>query len=644
MCGIFGVLGAVQEPAFLLERMAASLRHRGPDDEGVWHEPGFGFGNRRLSIVDLAHGRQPLWNETGEVGLVCNGEIYNSDELRASLEPKHSFRTRTDVEVILHLYEDEGPEMLSRLEGMFALALWDRVRGRLLLARDRAGEKPLFYAQHHGVLYFASELRALFAAGPLSAEPSAVGLERYLTLGYFPAPDTPYAQVRKLAPGHRLLLTAGEQAGEGEPWWSLRPLAAAGARNPERVSFNDAAVTLRQLFAHSVTKQLMGEVPVGVALSGGIDSAWIARIARESGPLHTFTLAFEDPSFDESDAAGDLARRLATTHHRVNVGTRELMRAVTILGERMDEPLGDPAVLPTYLLAEAAVRDVKVLLGGEGADELFGGYPTYLGHRAVTLYRRVPRFLREGWLAPWIASWPASSKKVSLDFLLKRFVEAADQPALRRHALWFGLLPPQRARAMLATAAPRVNPDAVFERLLGDPLDFGGDLLPALLYLDFVTYLGEGLLTKLDRASMLASLECRAPYLSAPLVEMAARLPISYKVRGLTTKRVLRAAAARDLPAEWLRRRKRGLSVPLARLFREELAGWLESELDPKRVEREGLLRSSEVDRLRREHADGHVDRSRALWGVLSLVRWHRRGVIAPAPMCEPSLVAKGAR
>lgn len=634
MCGIFGFVGAVSEPEMLLERMATSLVHRGPDDEGTWHAHDVGFGNRRLAIVDLAHGRQPIWNETNDLGLVCNGEIYNAEALRDELSARHRFRTRTDVEVILHLYEEHGVDCLERLEGMFALALWDRARGRMLLARDRAGEKPLFYARQGQALYFASELRALRTVPGLAREPDLDALEGYLTLGYFMAPDSPFAGVRKLPPGHRLWVSAATPGALPERWWDLRPHLAAGGRRREPSSLEAQAAELRSLFVASVRKQLMGEVPVGVALSGGIDSAWIAHTAQRcsEGPLHTFTLAFADRSFDESDAAADLADRLGTVHHAVRVGTDELRLAMGRVLACMDEPLGDPAVLPTYLLACAAVREVKVLLGGEGADELLAGYPTYLGHHAVTRYRKIPRLLRTALLEPLLDAWPASKKKVTIGFLLKRFVAAVDFDLLPRHELWFGLLPASRARRLLGRSEPIVARASRFDSLVERIDDFGPDPLPALLYVDFTTYLGEGLLTKLDRASMLASLECRAPYLSAPLVEFAASLPVRSKLERLETKRVLRRAAALDLPASWLRRKKRGLSVPLARLFREELASWIDRELEPGRLRSEGLLDPTEVSRLLMAHRSGRQDCSRAIWGVLSLAHWHRQWILAEQP------------
>lgn len=637
MCGIFGFFGGEREASSLLAAMAASLVHRGPDDEGCWSDGEVGLGNRRLAIVDVAHGRQPIWNETEDLVLVMNGEIYNAPALRAELVARHRFRTQSDTEVVLHLFEEEGVRCVERLEGMFALALWDRIQRRLWLARDRAGEKPLFLARSGRTTYFASELRALLAVLGETPELDPGALQDYLTLGYVPAPRTPFLGIEKLPAGSSVVYQPG-QPPRSSTWWSLRPFAAAGARGEQGGSLAQNARRLRELLRGSVERQLMGDVPVGIALSGGLDSALIAchATAVSAKPLRSFTLRFADRSFDESTPARALAEQLGLIHHEIVVDAEALHIAAVQSADRIDEPLGDPALLPTLLLAQGARSEVKVLLSGEGADELFAGYPTYLGHRAVRRYHLLPGSLRRRILEPLISGWPASQKKVSLDYLLKRFVAGADRPPVTRHEQWFGLLPQARAARLLGIGRPAQTDASEAEvsgplaRILGDWSDFGSDPLPALLYLDFVTYLGDGLLTKLDRASMAHSLESRAPFLAVGLVEFAAGLPIEQKVRGFETKRVLRAAAAADLPASWLRRRKRGLSVPLARLFRSEWRGWLDHELGLTGDLDSGMLDRAAVRELRDEHLSGRIDHSRALWAVVSLLRWQRRWVVPP--------------
>jgi asparagine synthase (glutamine-hydrolysing) len=639
MCGIFGYFaphGSSAPPPDLLPRMARTLRHRGPDDEGFFREGPVGLGSRRLSIVDLKTGRQPLQSETGDIRLVCNGEIYNSSDLRRELEGRHAFRTHSDAEVLIHLYEEHGADFLKGVEGMFALALWDGARSRLVLARDRAGEKPLFQAMHRGVLYFASEISALRHVEGVGTEIEPVALRLYLSFGYFPFPWSPYRGIVKLEPGTMALFEDGRSSPLVKSYWSLLPHAVAGARLPDR-SWGEAgaARALREMVEASVRRQRMSDVPVGVALSGGIDSGWIAAIASSQWhePVHTFTVSFSDRSYDESAAAREVARRLGTIHHVARADRAALAGALDRLALHLDEPLADPAVLPTFILVEAARREVEVLLGGEGADELFGGYPTYLGHEMADRYVRLPRGLRRRVIRPLVEAWPSSDRGVSVEFLLKRFVRGAERPLLERHAAWFGTIEPEEADSLcgplLREGAGAMGPAGVLGNLLGEEDEWGSAELEKILYLDFRTYLGEGLLTKLDRVSMACSLESRSPYLSRELMEFAARLPIDWKVRGLATKRILKEAARGRVPDELLARRKHGLSVPLAGMFRAELRDLLRAELDPATLDREGLLRGEAVARMVDEHLSGRGDRARGLWAILSLVLWYRKQALA---------------
>lgn len=616
--------------------MSASLLHRGPDESGVFEAESIALGSRRLSIVDLKTGRQPLRSEDESVHLVCNGEIYNAPELRRNLERTHTFSTYSDVEVLIHLYEDLKEGFLEPVEGMFGLALWDANRGRLWVARDRAGEKPLFYAWADGVFHFASEIRALRVHPEIGREIDPEGLRHYLAFGYFPAPWTPYRGIRKLVPGTMASLDRGASEIRIRPYWSMRTHALRGARAKDGglSAYRAAAGEVRSITEASVGRQLMGDVPIGVALSGGLDSGWIATVAAaETGtPLHTFTVSFADRSFDEGDDASRLARRLGTIHHVARADTASLTRAADHLLAHMDEPLGDPAVLPTFLLAEEARRHVKAILGGEGADELFGGYPTYIGHAWAGHYARLPGWLRERGIEPVVRRLPSGERKVAFEFLLKRFVREAGSSLLDRHQAWFGSFPHREVGVLLGPrlrdgteSGESIGGSRLLEELLEDPTEWSGNDLAKVLYLDFRTYLGEGLLTKIDRVSMACSLESRSPYLCRELVEFAAGLPVEWKVRGAATKRILRTAAAGRVPGDLIRRKKRGLSVPLASMFRHELKGRLLEELEPGRLDAEGYLDGRSVDRVVREHLDGRTDRARQLWAILSLVAWSRR-------------------
>jgi asparagine synthase (glutamine-hydrolysing) len=434
------------------------------------------------------------------------------------------------------------------------------------------------------------------------------------------------------------ILRAGDATPRFSTWWSLRDHARRGAQRTERGAPDPETVRrLRAAIEDSVTAQLMSDVPLGVALSGGLDSAVIASVAaaRLPGPLHTFSLAFADPSYDEHGPAVALAHRIGAVPHVIHAGHIQLARAIETLGARMDEPLADPAMLPTFLLAEEARRHVKVLLGGEGADELFGGYPTYPGHLAAAWYARIPAWIRQGALEPLIRAWPASDHKVTVEFLLKRFVNHAARPVLERHAAWFGVLTPAEAEALagprLGSSPDRPEPLGTLRDAAGAEEEWNGSALGQVMYLDALTFLGEGLLTKLDRVCMACSLESRSPYLGRGVVELAAGLPAAWKVRGLETKCVLRAAVSDLVPQDFLKRRKRGLSVPLARMFRHELRGSLLDELSPKRLDDEGLLDGRAAARLVADHLEHRADRSRSLWALLALVRWYRNHALAGA-------------
>src|SRR5262245_28160197 len=574
MCGIFGwfsTLGAQPPDDDLLVRMAAVLRHRGPDEGGVFASGPIALGSRRLSIIDLEHGRQPLADESGDLRLVCNGEIYNAPSLRRDLERRHRFRTHSDVEVLIHLYEEHGTGFLTHVEGMFALALWDSRRRELILARDRMGEKPLYHATHDGIVTFASELSALRLVRGVGDEPDPAALRLYLALGHFPAPHSPYRGIHKLRPGSMIVFRAGDPAPRSSQWWSLREHARRGAARGGSDRPDAATVrVLRETIERSVAAQLMADVPLGVALSGGLDSAVIDTLAagQQPEPRDTFTVAFPDPSYDEHAPALALATRIGAVPHVVHAGHMQLMGAIERLGAHMDEPLGDPAVLPTFLLAEEARRHVKVMLGGEGADELFGGYPTYPGHQAAVAYARCPRWLRRHVLEPAVRAWPSSDHKVTLEFLLKRFVNHAADPLLERHSAWFGVLPPREAMALAGQRLrdgfdPR-EPVTTLRRALGAAEEWNDSELAQVMTVDALFFLGEGLLTKLDRVCMSCSLESRSPYLGRDVVELAAAMPVGWKVRGLSTKWILREATRDLVPRDFLARRKRGLSVPLA--------------------------------------------------------------------------------
>jgi asparagine synthase (glutamine-hydrolysing) len=647
MCGIVGVAdfrGGAGPDAGLLATMTDTLAHRGPDGRMVLRlddggTPRLTFGFRRLSIIDLGAGARAYSDESGRIRAICNGEIYNWPELERDLKARgHRFETRCDTEVLPHLYEEHGLDFVTRLNGMFAFAIFDARAERLVLGRDRAGEKPLYYVDRPGELLFGSEIKALLAHPDVSRERDLEGLTRYLLYGYFPAPWTPFRDIRKLPAGHLLIAERGQV--RVEPYWSparFFPEAAprggsgrdaAGAPTPTAA---EAAREVRRLLREGVALRLRADVPVGVFFSGGVDSSAIAALAVEAQgkPVPTFSLGFEDQDFDESGYARRAAALLGTEHHETIVGEQDLVGALFAVARVLDEPLADASVLPTWLLSRFARHHVKVTLGGEGGDELFAGYPTYIGDRLARIYNRLPRVAR-GLLRRAVEAAPPGFSNVGLEYLLKKFVASADLPDEERHPIWFGAFPPERQRELLSDAAL-----SALDRLPDhDPLREARAIrrstgfrhpLDALLLTDFTLYLQDDLLTKIDRASMAASLEVRAPFLHHPLVEYVAGLPARFKLRGHDTKWILKQAMGASLSPEITGRRKRGFNIPLARLLLGPLEPLLERAFAPERLRREGLLRPETVRDLWEAHRSRRRDHGRLLWNLLMLQLWLSR-------------------
>ena len=624
MCGIAGIVGpgvgGAQDRA-VLATMLEHLAHRGPDDGHVVAGDGFALGARRLAIVDVERGRQPMEDPRGPVVVAMNGELYDHAALRADLEARgERFATHADTETLLRGFVRDGAACLDRLDGMWAMAAWDGRDRTLTLARDRLGEKPLVWFESRGRIVFASEWRALAAHpdAPRRLDPEAVAL--YLLHRFVPAPRTAVHGVHRLPPAHRLVWKDGRVA--VEPYWSL---PVPGGPLPDGCATPaDAARTVRDLLDRSVAARLAVEVPTGVFLSGGVDSAAVAAFAVRRERVPTFTLRPADREFDEGDAARETALALGTDHHEVPVDAAALLAGFDEVLTRVDEPIGDPSLVPTLLLSRAARRDVKVVLGGEGADELFGGYPTYLGARWSRAARAIPRPLRR----LLRAMTPAGGHgNVRTSWLVRRLLDGADLAPLERHLAWFGAFATAEVAALFR---PDVRPAGVPDALLAPtrsaagPATATGDDVDALLRADLTTHLPEALLAKVDRASMLAGLEARAPFLSRALVETAARLPARWKVGRKATKRVLRRALDGVVPPAVLARRKRGFAVPTARLLEGPLGDRLTERLASSRAVRE-LLDPAPARALLAEHRAGRADHARRLYPLLVLLEWSDR-------------------
>ncbi|HUP61430.1 MAG TPA: asparagine synthase (glutamine-hydrolyzing) [Thermoanaerobaculia bacterium] len=600
MCGIYGMVSAVplRFPG-VLEQMGEALRHRGPDGSALLSDANARIGTERLRIIDL-HERadQPFASPDGAVWLEANGEIYNAREIRARY-PDYPFRSHSDVETILPLYLEQGEKAVAMLDGMFGLAIWDSRTQTLLLARDRAGEKPLFYARAGGEVLFASEVQCLLRHPEISRALDEVAISDYLALGYVPEPRTAFAAIRRVPAGTFMRFSgAGE---ETVRYWDPESFAIQPRDG------NEAVLELQRLIEEAVAKQVMSDVPVGVFISGGLDSSILATLASKNigvDKVHTFSAQFAEASYDESEDAAVLAKMMHTRYVPVRTDEETLREALQNVTTRVAEPLADPAILPTFLLARAAREHVKVILSGEGADELFGGYPTYLGHKIAPYYDAMPSFVRNA-LRRIALALPASGKKVTLEYLLKRFVRDAERPWVERHLRWFGTgLPGGRTSRPPSGGADETS------------------ALQGAMLLDYQSYLRDNLLVKVDRATMLSSVEARAPYLDRFVTAFALSLPAELRVRGWTTKWILKRAAEKWIPREVIYRRKRGLSVPIAGWINHGLRAEVDRLLAPERLRSQGLVDEQVIATLLGEHRSGAANHAKPLWAVIVLQYW----------------------
>jgi len=623
MCGICGVVSAGGSVAERVARMSATLVHRGPDSSGEYVDETVALAARRLSIIDLETGDQPIANEDGTVHVVQNGEIYNYRELRHELERAgHRFRTHGDTEVLVHLYEEYGTGFAARLRGMFAVAVWDVRRRRLVLARDRYGIKPLYYTDSGGELAFASELRAL-PRGEI--DPQA--LEAFLAFNSIPAPLTIFREARKLPAGHVLVR---EESGAT----SLERFARPGPRSDLRD--DDEAELVEELRARlrdSVRAHLVSDVPVGVLLSGGVDSSVLAALAAEESaqPLRTFSIGFEERSFNELDDARRVAERYGTRHREL-VLRPDAALLLPVLADVFDEPFADSSALPTYLVSQLAAADVKVALSGEGGDELFGGYYTYTADLLADRLRPLARAAR-----PFVERLPSSSARASFDYKAKRFVRAAHLPPLERHYGWKEIFTADVRAELTGYPAAGADPLDVWRERYAETE--GATELARLQDVDFGIYLVDDLLVKTDRASMAHSLEARVPFLDTAITNFAFTLPTRHKVRGLAKKVLLRKAAEPLLPREIVHGKKRGFSIPAAAWLRGGLEPFAREVLSPDVLRRQGFFRPEVVARVLDDHVSGHEDLSRQLWGLLAFTLWHERHVERVPTTPRPELL-----
>jgi len=629
MCGIAGFLTRKPADRALLARMCEVIEHRGPDDEGSLVEGGLALGMRRLAIIDLDSGRQPIWNEDETVAVVFNGEIYNHAQLRAELDAAgHRFRTRTDTECLVHLYETEGLNFVRRLRGMFALALWDRQRQRLVLARDRVGKKPLVYRVDQNGIRFASELKSLLQDPSVERTVDPLALHHYLTYQYVPAPWTIFEGIRKLSPGTTLVYENGNVT--VDRYWQL-------SYEPKTTGTEAAAVEqLRDLLIDATRVRLMSDRPLGAFLSGGLDSSLVVAAMSEvgTGPVKTFSIGFAEKRFDERSHARVVAEHFGTEHHELVV-TPDASEILPRLVWHYDEPYADSSAVPSFHLARMTREHVVVALNGDGGDECFGGYTRY----AAALQSR--RFGLSSATTRWAASWLDRAlpdrERGTLYGKAKRFVRVLAQEDARRYASMISYFDTEE-KSKLYTPEMRAAVDAVDSyELIDQSLEEPGacDFADRLLRLDVETYLPGDLLVKMDIATMASSLEARSPFLDHHVMELAASLPSSWKIKATSGKRILKQLARGWLPDQIIDRPKKGFGVPLSRWLRTDLRDMVHDTLTDSLARSRGYFEPAEVDRLIREHDTGQ-DHGPKRWALLMFELWHRmfvddRAVSRPA-------------
>ena len=625
MCGICGIVTInASQPVDrdVLLKMMQVMKHRGPDEQGIYIDERVGLGSCRLSIIDLTSGRQPIANEDESMWIVFNGEIYNYRELRTYLQKiGHTFHTRTDTEVILHLYEEFGVDCVQHLNGIFAFAVWDIPRKEVIIARDRMGIKPLYYTQTANWFVFGSEMKVMLAHPDVERDIDLISLNEYLSFEYVPSPRTIIRNVYRLEPGHILRYNA--QGLHIRQYWNIN-LARSESRPP--VNWRDYASGLYDTLKSAVRQELVSDVPVGVLLSGGIDSSTIAALMVKSYPgvVESFSIGFEEASFDESHYARMAARYLGTRHHELILTGRMAAETVLTITDFLDEPFGDSSLIPTFLLSRFAGERVKVVLGGDGGDELLAGYPTLVAHRLIEYYERLIPWSVRAHVAPRVLDLiPVSFSNISFDFRVRRFLSGRGVPLQARHHRWLGSFVDEEKSLLLQDWLQPVLRDTYAQAYV-HAFECDARLpLNQVLYDDMKMYLEGDILYKVDRASMATSLEVRVPFLNRDVVRFATELPLGLKLHRLTGKYLLKKSVERVLPREIIERPKKGFNMPVAHWLTSELRDLVLDMLAEERITRQGFFNYAYVRHLLDEHFSRRRDNRKLLWTLLIFQLWY---------------------
>ncbi|MGI8918013.1 MAG: asparagine synthase (glutamine-hydrolyzing) [Pyrinomonadaceae bacterium] len=623
MCGIVGIVNGENKRVdeALLGRMCNAIRHRGPDDDGFYINGAVGLGMRRLAIIDLASGQQPIHNQDRSAWIVYNGEIYNYLELRAKLEDLgHIFYTNSDTEAVIHAYDQYGADCPTHLRGMFAFAIWDERTEELFLARDRVGKKPLLYAQLNGGLVFGSEFSALLLHPDISRDVDSEALHHYLSFMCVPAPLTAYRAIRKLEPGHSLRWRKGEI--KLERYWQ------PDFSHKLDISEEEAGERALEILRDAVRVRLMSEVPLGAFLSGGIDSSAVVALMSEasSEPVKTFSIGFEEQDFSELHHARRIAEHVGAEHHEFIVRP-DAMEVLPLLVEHYGEPYADSSAIPTYYVARETRQHVTVALNGDGGDESFAGYERYAAMQLAERYHRLPAPLRKLAIQPAIGLLPSSETSRSRIRDAKRFIQAASLPKRERYLRWVSVFDATAKQELYSADFQRQTANVYPSEIL-DPWFAhanGSGIVDAALLTDIMTYLPNDLLVKVDIATMAVSLEARSPFLDHHVIEFAASLPEKFKLRGLTTKYLLKRVLKKLLPAENLERRKMGFGVPIGHWFRSQMQPFLRETLLSQKALGRGLFKPESVKQMIQLHTSGERDYAHQLWTLLMLELWFER-------------------
>lgn len=627
MCGICGIAASRGGPRIseaILRKMNATISHRGPDEDGFYVNEKVGLASRRLSIIDLTSGTQPISNEDEKIRIVFNGEIYNYRELRDYLEKHgHLFRTQSDTEVILHLYEEFGTDCLQHLDGIFAFAIWNETKQELLLARDRMGIKPMYYTHLPDWQFiFGSEMKSILANPAVERNIDLISLNEYLSYEYVPSPRTIIRNVWRLEAGQYLIYNR-----RGVETHAYDSLSFRQSESRPPVDWRDYSASLYNTLRSAVQRELVSDVPVGVLLSGGLDSSTIAALMVDlyPGKVESFTIGFEEGSFDESQYARRVANHLNTQHNEMALTSKRAVELVGEISNFMDEPFADSSIIPTYLLSRFARQKVKVVLGGDGGDELFAGYPTVLSHRLIGYYERLVPWILRAYVAPRIMDkLKVSFDNISLDFRLRRFLAGRGVPLITRHQRWLGSFVDEEKVSLLKSWVKPVLRETYYQSFEYARECDAKEPLNRILFNDLKTYLEGDILYKVDRASMAASLEVRVPFLNREVVHFANDLPLDLKLHNLTGKFLLKKIMKGKLPDDIIQRTKKGFNMPVAYWLSGDLKELMTDMFSPAFINRQNLFDQAYIQQLTDDHFQHRKDNRKLLWTLLMFQLWYQ--------------------